>query len=73
MRQKKRVEDFQDFVDIVEKCGKSLVMRFSDFLQFPKGVSQGNYVSNKPKLENVQIVKFSRRNVLEMQLLGHRL
>ena len=60
MRQKKRVEDFQDFVDIVEKCGKSLVMRFSDFFQFPKGVSQGNYASNKPKLENVQIVKFSR-------------
>ena len=61
MRQKKRVEDFQDFVDIVEKCGKSLVMRFSDFFQFLKGVSQGNYASNKPKLENVQIVQFSKR------------
>ena len=33
MRQKKRVEDFQDFVGIIQKCGKSLVMRFSDFFQ----------------------------------------
>ena len=60
MRQEKRVEDFQHFADIFENCGKSLVMRFSDFFQFRKGVSQGNYARNKPKLENVQIVKFSR-------------
>ena len=43
MRQKKRVEDFQDFVDIVNNCGRALVMGFDDFLEFPKGVSQAKY------------------------------
>ena len=31
MRQKKRVEDFQDFVDIVNNCRRALVMSFNDF------------------------------------------
>ena len=53
MRQKKRVEDFQDFIDIVNKCGISLVMNFDDFFKIPKGLSQAKYTSNKPKLENV--------------------
>ena len=56
MRQKKRVEDFQDFVDIVNNCGRALVMSFNDFFEFPKGVSK--YAQNKPRLEDVQVVKF---------------
>ena len=60
MRQKKRVEDFQDFVDIVNNCGRALVMSFDDFFEFPKGVSQAKYAQNKPKLEDVQVVKFAR-------------
>ena len=60
MRQKKRVEDFQDFVDIVNNCGRALVMSFDDFFEFPKGVSQAKYAQNKPKLEDVQVVKFVR-------------
>ena len=31
MRQKKNVEDFQDFVDVVSSCGQSLVMKCNDF------------------------------------------
>ena len=60
IRQKKRVEDFQDFVDIVNNCGRALVMSFDDFFEFPKGVSQVKYVQNKPKLEDVQVLKFVR-------------
>ena len=60
MRQMKRVEDFQDFVEIVDKCGKALVMKYSDFYDVPKGLSQAVYASEKPKLENVQVIKFVR-------------
>jgi len=63
MRRRKRVEDFQDFVKIVDSCGKSLLMDFSDFFEIPKGLSQAKYTCNKPKLENVQLVKFFRGSV----------
>ena len=35
-------------------------MKFNDFYEYPKGVSQGAFASKKPKLENVQVVKFVR-------------
>ena len=35
-------------------------MSFDDFFEFPKGVSQAKYAQNKPKLEDVQVVKFVR-------------
>ena len=60
MRQKERVADFQDFVDIVNNCRRALVMSFDDFFEFPKGVSQAKYIQNKPKLEDAQVVKFVR-------------
>ena len=60
MRQKKNVEDFQDFVDVVSSCGQSLGMKCNDFFEFPKGVSQANYTREKPKLEQVQVVNFER-------------
>ena len=60
IRQKRRVEDFQDFVDIIDCCGKALVMNFDDFFDFPRGVSQGKYAEGKPKLEDVVVVKFER-------------
>ena len=60
MRQKKRVEDFQDFVDIVNNCGRALVMSFDYFFEFPKSVSQAKYAQNKPKLQDVRVVKFVR-------------
>ena len=60
MRQKKNVEDFQDFVDVVSSCGQSLVMKCNDFFDFPKGVSQASYTREKPKPEQVQVIKFER-------------
>ena len=63
MRQKKNVEDFQDFVDVVSSCGQSLVVRCNNFFDFPKGVSQVNCTSKKPKLEQVQVIKYERGNM----------
>ena len=40
MRKKQRIEDFQDFVDLVDFSGKALVMEHDDLLQIPRGVSQ---------------------------------
>ena len=60
LHQKKNVEDFQDFVDVVSSCGQSLVMKFNDFFDFPKGVSQASYTREKPKPEQVQVIKFER-------------
>ena len=53
IRQKKNVEDSQDFVDVVSSCGQSLVMKCNDLFDFPKGVSLANYSREKPKLEQV--------------------
>ena len=41
MRQKKNVEDFQDFVDVVSSCGQSLVMKCNDFF----GISKKSFSS----------------------------
>ena len=61
--QKKKVEDFQDFLDAVSSCGHSLVMKCNDFFDFPKGVSQANCTREKPKLEQVQVIKFERGSI----------
>ena len=50
MKKKKRVEDFQDLVDLVKACRKSFVMDYKSFLLVPPGVSQGKYGSEKPIL-----------------------
>ena len=51
MRKKQHIEDFQDFVDLVDFSGKALVKEHDNFLQVPCGVSQAKYASKKPKLE----------------------
>ena len=63
MRQKKNVENFQDFADVVGNCGHSLMMKCNNFFDFPKGVSQANYTREKPKLEQVEAIKFERRSI----------
>ena len=35
-------------------------MNFDGFFEFPKAVSQAKYAQNKPKLDDVQVVKFVR-------------
>lgn len=58
IKKKRKLENFEDFVKIVEDEGKALEMKYDDFILIPRGVSQGNYAKNKPRLENVRIVKF---------------
>ena len=60
MQKKKRLEDFQDFVDIVDTCGQSIVMNYHDFFKIPHDVSQAKYTTSKPKLEDIQSVKFEK-------------
>ena len=60
MKKNKRVENFQDLVDLVNGCEKLFVMDYKTFLLVPYGVSQGYYASEKPKLETVQVVMFKR-------------
>ena len=60
MRKKQGIEDFQDFVDLVDFSGKALVMEHDDFLQITRDVSQAKYASKKPKLEVIQVVQFER-------------
>ena len=45
-----KVEDFQDFVDVVNSCGQSLMMKCSDFFDFPEGVCQAKCTREKPNL-----------------------
>ena len=35
----------------------------NDFFDFAKGVSQSNYTREKPKLEQVQVIKFERGSI----------
>ena len=61
MRKKRRIENFYGFIDVVEKKGKALVMKYDDdFLRIPHGVSQASYARAKPKLENVRVSYFQR-------------
>ena len=58
MKEKRRVEDFQDLVDLVNACGKSFVVDYQIFLLVPRGASQGKHTSEKPKLENFHGLMF---------------
>ena len=73
MRQKKNVKDFQDFVDAVSSCGQSLVMKCNDLFDIPNGVSLANYTREKPKLEQVQVIKFERGSIKMFLKESHKL
>ena len=60
IRRKNKLQDFSDLVDIVNERGDAVEMSSDDFLSVKKNVSEGNFASNKPKLENVQVVRFNR-------------
>ena len=40
MNAKKNVYDFQDFVNVLNVDGKSIVIESSDFFDFPRGVGE---------------------------------
>ena len=60
MQEQKKVEDFQDFQDIINKKGKSVLMKVEDFLDIPKGVSSERFALSKTKLKDALMVKFVR-------------
>ena len=60
IRKKNKLQDFSDLVDIVNERGDAAEMSSDDFLSVNKNVSEGNFASNKPKVENVQVVCFDR-------------
>ena len=43
------------------------------FFDFPKGLSQANYTSEKPKLEQVQVIKFERGSIKLFWKESHKL
>ena len=55
---RKKPEDFQDFVDKLNICGQSIVMNYHDLFD----VSQAKYTASKPKLEDIQSVKFDKES-----------
>ena len=60
IKKKIKLQDYQDLVDIVNEKGEAMELKFNIFFDIKKEVSQGKYASNKPKLENVQVVCFIR-------------
>ena len=61
MNEMKNVYDFQDFVNVLDSNGKSIVLKSSDFFYFPRGVSEkSKFTEGKPFLDDISIVKFQR-------------
>ena len=49
MNEKKNIYDFQEFVDVLKINGEAIVMKSSDFLDFPRGVSEkSKFTAHKP-------------------------
>ena len=45
----------------------------NNFFDFPKGVSQANYTREKPKLGQVQVIKFERESIKMFWKESHKL
>ena len=56
----KNLFDFNDFVSALDNAGKSVVMDSNDIIDYPRVVSQGSFVKEKPKLDNVYIANFQK-------------
>ena len=63
MHAAKNVYDFQEFVDILDIDGKAILMKASNFINFPRGVSKhSQFTKDKPMLDRISIAKFIRGN-----------
>ena len=60
MRNAKSVLDFEDFVTIIKDKGIAYEMKSNDFIDFPNGMSTGDYASSKPVLKKVKISQFRK-------------
>ena len=48
------------------------MIKCNDFFDFPKGFSQANYTREKPKPEQVQVIKFERGSIKMFWNESHR-
>ena len=54
--------DFEDFVKALENNGKAIIMKPSDFMDFPTGVSEkSEFADNKPNMDSIRVAKFLPR------------
>ena len=60
MKRRKNIYDFHEFSSVINLRGVALEMQYSDFIQYPRGVSNGNYAKDKPYLENMREVQFRK-------------
>ena len=56
----KNVYDYRDFVSCLEKSGVALELNSLNFFEIPRGLSGSKRTRNKPKLDNVCVVRFVR-------------
>ena len=56
----KNVYDYRDFVSFLEKSGVALELNSLIFFEIPRGLSESKRTRNKPKLDNVCVVRFVR-------------
>ena len=59
IKKKKKLQDFQDLVDIVNDR-EAMVLKSNDFFKMEKNLSSAQYAIDKPYLEDVQVVRFLR-------------
>ena len=60
MKRKKRVDDFADFKSIINQKGIAIKLDYSDFFDYPRGASQGQFADSKSKIKDIQVVKFAK-------------
>ena len=58
IKKKKKLQDYQDLVNVVNEKGEAMLMKYNDFFKVEKNVSTAKCAAEKPKLENVQVVRF---------------
>ena len=55
-KEQKRLEDFYEFVAVIEKVGKAIQLKFDDFFEIPCGMSSAEECSDKPRLEEITVL-----------------
>ena len=60
MKRKKNIYDFDEFSSVINSNGVALEIQNFDFIQYPRGVSNGKYAKDKPYLENIREVQFRK-------------
>ena len=64
MKKRNRVDDFADFKHVIDSKGVALEATYDDFYKIPRGVSSGKFAEGKPKMADIQVVKFVKGSKL---------